>query len=256
MKKFLSIIVLACIAWSAYGADTGEVVELFACHLKEGKTMADFDAAAAAWKKDVENVAAAKNYFAAVMVPFRAKAEYDLVWIGSNPNLNDWAASAGWTRTAAGQVSQDRFDKVAICDSGLHFSTTLYEAIAEGKPGDPPAALEGYGCTLNKGKTMADVTAAEKTWIAAVNALKAKTPDLAKFSTYRYAPLLADTGYDLIYLSVNHDLAAYAATESAWAASAEGSKADAAIAEAETCKSGLWLGHIVRQPAPAQPAHQ
>ena len=80
--------------------------------------------------------------------------------------------------------------------------------------------------------------------------MKAKTPELVKFSTYRYTPWFADTKFDVMYLTVNHDLASFAATTTAWQTSVEGPKSDAAIAAVETCKSGLWMGHVLVAPAP------
>lgn len=250
MKKAMLFAIAACFAWPAYGAETGEIVEMFGCTLKDGKSMADFDVAAAAWQKDMEKNDGVKNYFAAVLVPYRATSDYDLVWLGSNPNLNDWAKGAAIDYTAVGRAAQARFDAVATCDAGLYFGTTLYEGLADAKPGDPPVAVEAYGCDINDGKTMADVGAAEKTVVAAVNAIKARTPELVKFSLYRYTPWLADTAFDTIYLTVNHDVTAFAASNTVWQASTEGPAADAALAKAETCESGLWFGHIIHTAAP------
>jgi hypothetical protein len=250
MKKAVLFAIAVCFAWPAHGAETGEIVELFGCVLKDGKSMADFDAAASAWQKDMEKIDGVKNYFAAVLVPYRAKSDYDLVWLGLNPNLNDWAKAAAIDYTALGKATQARWDSVATCDSGLYFGSTLYEGLAEGKPGDPPAAVEAYLCDTNDGKTTADVVAAEKAAVAATNAIKARTPELAKYSTYRYRPWLAESAYDTIYLTVNHDVTAFAASNTAWQTSTEGQAADAAIAGAFTCDAGLWFGHIVHEPAP------
>jgi hypothetical protein len=250
MKKAMVFAVAACFAWPVYGAETGEIVEMFGCNLRDGKSMADMDAAVSAWQKDMDKNEGVKNYFAAVLVPYRAKSDYDLVWLGSNPNLNDWAKGASIDYTAVGQAAQARFDKVATCDAGLYFGSTLYEGLEEAKPGDPPAAVEAYLCETNDGKTRADVSAAEKTALVAVNAIKAKTPELAKFSMYRYTPWLAEAQFDTIYLTVNHDVTAFAASNTAWQTSAEGQAADAAFAKAETCDAGLWFGRIVHAPAP------
>lgn len=250
MKKVMLLAVAACFAWPAYGAETGEIVEIFGCNLKDGKSMADFDATVSGWQKDMEKNEGVKNYFAAVLVPYRAKSEYDVVWIGSNPNLNDWAKAAAIDYTDVGRAAQARFDSASTCDSGLFFGTTLYEGLPEGKPDDPPAAVEAYLCNINDGKTMADVSAAEKSLLAAVNAIKARTPELVKFSSYRYTPWLANQEFDTIYLTVNHDVTAFAASNTAWQTSTEGPAADAALAKAETCEAGLWFGHIVHMPAP------
>lgn len=134
MKKTMLFGVAACFAWSAYGAETGEIVEIFGCNLKAGKTMADFDATVSGWQKDMEKNEGVKNYFAAVLVPYRAKSDYDVVWLGSNPNLNDWAKGAAIDYTAVGRAAQARFDTASTCDAGLYFGTTLYEGLAEGNP--------------------------------------------------------------------------------------------------------------------------
>ena len=250
MKKAMLFVVATCFAWPAYGAETGEIVEIFGCNLRDGKSMADFDATVSAWQKDMDKNEGVKNYFAAVIVPYRAKSQYDLVWVGSNPNLNDWAKSAAIDYTEVGRAAQARFASASTCDAGLFFGSTLYEALEEGKPGDPPAAVEAYLCNIKDGKTMADVGAAEKSAVAAVNAIKGRTPELVKYSMYRYTPWLANAQFDTITLVVNHDVTAFAASNTAWQTSAEGPKADAAFAAAETCDAGLWFGHIVHMPVP------
>ncbi len=125
MKKVMLLAVAACFAWPVYGAETGEIVEMFGCSLRDGKAMADFDAAAAAWQKDMEKNEGVKSYFAAVLVPYRATSDYDLVWIGSNPNLNDWAKGAAVDYTELGRATQARWDTVATCDAGLYFGAGL-----------------------------------------------------------------------------------------------------------------------------------
>ena len=82
MKHLLSVLIAFCFVPTALAAGT-PIVEVFGCKLKEGKAMADFDRAAAAWVAQADQLSANATYFAAVLKPYRGATTYDVVWIGS-----------------------------------------------------------------------------------------------------------------------------------------------------------------------------
>jgi hypothetical protein len=84
------------------------IVEVFGCKLNEGRTMADFDRSATAWADQADRLPANASYFAAVLKPYRGATPYDVVWIGSNPNMADWAKAG-----AAGMASADKRHSLA-----------------------------------------------------------------------------------------------------------------------------------------------
>ena len=134
MKNAMLFALAACFAWPAFGAETGEIVEIFGCNLKDGKSMADFDTTVSAWQKDMDkNEGVKKNDFAAVMVPYRAKSQYDVVWVGSNPNLTDWAKGAAIHYTAVGRTAQARFDSVSDVRRGTLLRLDVVRSARGGK---------------------------------------------------------------------------------------------------------------------------
>lgn len=242
MKRTISCLVIATFAWSAQAAETGTIAEVYGCTYREGKSLDDLKAAAAQWLKEFDKVEAGKNYYAAILSPIRSNSPYDVVWIGSNPNLNDWAKSEeASTGSAALRASQAGFDAVADCSSGLYWSATLLDELPV-ENDDNDAVVEVYACNTSDGKTAADIEAAEKLIVEASKGLK--------FATYRLTPWLANTTYDRMYLSVSDDLGAFAANNSTYLTSSAGANAEAAVYGSQSCKAGLWHGHVIRRPAP------
>ena len=248
MKKYLLLLIGLCLAVPALGAES-PIVEAFGCTLKAGRTMADFDRAAAAWAAQADKLPSNKSYFAAVLKPFRGATghggtSFDLVWVGSNPSMDEWAKGQ-----AAGMASADEtaalagIDATVSCGSALYQETTLYDGLKD-EPSDLDAVIESYVCKAKPGKGQKDVDAAEAATVSASKALK-----LATYSAYKWAPLYDAADVQVVYLYVDDDWAAFATGFDKWKASKEGQAADAATAAALDCDSAIWLGHIIHQPA-------
>jgi len=252
MKKFLSVCIVALLAAAtqAHAAETGMVVETFTCKLRDGKTMADLDAATAYFNQQADAVGGLKSYFAAQLVPIRANTDSDVIWVGASPNLNVWAGEgAQFQASGADARTQARFDEVVDCESGLHFSSPLHDALPE-EADDTEVVIEAFGCTLNPGKTMADVAPAHKAYQAVTAALSAA--GVGNFDTVQWTPYLANAPFDLAYLTVHDDMNAFAATNSMYWTSKEAAAAEAEWAKVLKCKSGLYAGKRVRQPVAAE----
>jgi hypothetical protein len=247
MKRIFGVALLVFAGNWAYAAETGPIAELLACKLNPGKTMADVEAANAAVVKAINGVPSLKNYFAAVLVPYRASSTYDYIWLGRNPNLNDWAISDEDYRASADAKAADaRLAGLGKCDSGLYTVKVVHDALPNEKD-DNDAVLEIYGCTLRSGKTLADLDTWEQSkFKPAITELPAP---LASFRTQRLTPWLADSPYDAIYMTVNDDVTTFGKTNTAWFASKSGAASDAAVGAIANCESGLWFGRRLHVPA-------
>jgi hypothetical protein len=243
VKRLLYILIVFCVAPAALAAGP-PIVEVFGCKLNEGKTTADFDRAATTWANQADKLPANASYFAAVLKPYRGATNYDVVWIGSNPNMADWAkAGVAGMASADEQAALAGINAAVSCESALFAETTMYEGLKD-EPGDLDSVIESFVCSVRPGKTMKDVDAFDAAYIAASKALKLSTA-----STYRWAPLYDRSTVQVAYLTVNDDLDAFAQGFDAWADSKEGQAANAAGASALSCDSALWLGHILHQGA-------
>jgi hypothetical protein len=242
VKQLLYVLIVFCVAPTAFAAGP-PIVEVFGCGLNEGKTMADFDHAATAWANQADRLPANASYFAAVLKPYRGATDYDVVWIGSNPNMADWAkAGAAGMASADEQAALAGINAAVTCKSALFAETAMYEGLKD-EPGDLDAVIESYVCSLKPGKTEKDIDAFDAAYIAASKALK-----LSTYSTYRWSPLYDRGTVQVAYLTVNDDLDAFAKGFDAWRGSKEGQAADAAAAAALSCDSTLWFGHVLHQP--------
>lgn len=237
------MLIAFCFVPTALAAGT-PIVEVFGCTLREGRTMADFDRAATAWANQADKLPANASYFAAVLKPYFGATDYDVVWIGSNPNMDDWAkAGVAGMASASEQAAQAGFDAVVSCKTALFAETTLYEGLKD-EPGDVDAIVESFVCSLKPGKTLKDIDAKDAADIAASKALK-----LSTYSSYRWSPLYDRAAVQVAYLIVNDDLDAFAKGFDVWMNSKEGQAANAAATSALSCDSALWLGHVLHQPA-------
>jgi len=245
VKRLISILVGVCWAGTVFAADA-PLIEVFGCKLNEGRTMADFGMAAQAWRAQIDKLPAAQNYFVALLTPLRGDTPHDVVWIGSNPSVADWAKSeAAQNASAEMAAALAGIAANVSCESAMYLETPMYEGL-EDEPGDNDAVIETYGCNLRPGKTQKDADADDAAFVAAAKALKPTT-----YSMYRWTPFYGKATYDVLYLAVNDDLASFAALTDAWNASKEGKAANAADAATFSCDSALWNGHVLRQPASA-----
>jgi hypothetical protein len=252
MNRFITLIVAACFALSAQAAETDTVTEGFACTLKPGKTMADFDKTTAFWQKQMASIPGSNESFAAVLTPLRADTPVDVFWLGSETNLNAWAKNtAAYYASAEGNAAEAEFDKVASCESGLWFSRPVHEGLAAPAAGDT-SVIEAYQCKLKDGKTIANVENAHAKWRQYVESAKSTDPSLAKFSAYVLTPWLAQTEYDLVYLVVNDNLQDFGKLNTAAMTGASGPAVQAAFDDAMSCDAGLFTGKVVWAPAAAE----
>jgi hypothetical protein len=248
MNRLISILLAICCAAPAFAAEQ-PLIEVFGCKLNEGRTMADFNNAAEFWRAQIDKIPAAANYLVALLTPMRGNTPYDILWVGTNPSVSDWAKSQE-AQSASSEMAAAaaEIDANVSCESALYFETPIYEGLKD-EASDNDAVIETYGCNLKPGKTQKDADADDAANLAATKALKPTS-----YSTYRWTPFFAKASYDVVYLTVNDNLASFAAATEAFDASKEGRAALQADAATFTCDSGLWLGRTLRAPA-AAPDH-
>jgi hypothetical protein len=246
---FLVSVLLSVTAFAASAAETGPVGEVFLCKFTPGKTMADFEAATAAFNKAADGVDAYKSYFAATLVPFRTDAPVDVVWLGSFPTLTAFARGSDASMSKPMQASLAGFDAVMTCQSGLYFTSRLHDALPDEKD-DIDTVVEAFSCKLNEGMTMADLEEPHRLYKEAVKAMAKADPKTAQFLMVEWDRWLANDPDEVTYFQVNDDMESFARSESAYYTSAEGKAAEAAWGKVVNChNNGLWLGHRVRAAA-------
>ena len=93
---------------------------------------------------------------------------------------------------------------------------------------------------------MANAQAAEAIWNAQNTAMA------SKITAYRWDNFKTISQYDLVYLVVNDDLAAFGANTTAWLTTDSARSADAEFASVMTCDSAVLASQIVHRPKPQQ----
>ena len=248
MKTQATSIALAlslALSFAVQAAETGPVVQAFACNYNEGKGQADLRAALDFFNEQVDamSVDEPSQTMAAVLTPYRGNPGSDFFFIAGSPNLNAMAqAGYRFATTEEGQAAQARMESVADCSSSVVGSEQLMDAMPEPEEGDVNALVEGYACTLNPGTTMADVQKAEAAWVEAAKGIG------AEIDVYRWTPMFANTPNDMVYLVVNDGLREWGAFRTNFNTSEATAAADQTFQEITNCESGLMIGTMVRQP--------
>jgi len=119
--------------------------------------------------------------------------------------------------------------------------TTLHQG-AEPDPTDDNGVIEIFACTVNEGKTSANVLAAEQPWAAQAIALK------LSLSSWRFNPTWANSPPDLVYFVAHDDLKAFAANSTARLTDPRVAGVNAEFADTMTCESWVKASQIVHRP--------
>ncbi len=240
----LPLLLLVPMTVQVHAAETGSVVETYSCHYIDGKGAKDLDSAVEFWQSQLKKIDSAdlNKYFGAVLMPIKGGTDADFFWLGGSPNLNVYARGQNdYNRSSEGQAADARFAKMSKCTSNMYFSEQIY-AGAPPEEGDTEAILQSYGCTLNKGKTMANVLAFEKIVIANSEALKAKT------NIYRLTPYMSNTPADVVYLVGYDDLVSFGSESTDFMTSPGYDGVISALSDTMDCNSGLAAMEVVHTP--------
>jgi hypothetical protein len=226
-------------------AETSRVLQVYSCNYAKGKGAKDLASAVSFWQTQMDKIDSKdmQNYFGATLTPISANTDADFYWLGGSPNLNSFARGGeAYSSSVAGQAADARFDKMSSCKSNLFFSEQIHAGM-EPEEGNSDFVMEAFGCTLKKGKTRANVSAAEGSYKAMYDALGLKV------NVFRLAPFIANTAVDLYYFIAHDDMVAFGSNNTHMITSKMGPAANGALNQVMECKGGLYAGNIVHVPA-------
>ena len=246
LRNSLASTVLLLLTLHVQAVETPPVVELFSCNYNDGQDADDLESAVEYWQGQIKNVEGSENYFAAIFSPIRAVGPYDVHWVGVSPNLNEWAENTNrLISSKEGRSSQERFDSVVTCDSGLFFSTNIFQERANPPTAGRSGVVETFHCKLPEGKTMVNVTAVEQAWAAAATGV-------VKLDFFRWVPVWANIDYDVVYIVGHDDLKSFATNNTALFNSPELGLASELLTTVTTCKGGLYAVDYLLAPQTLQ----
>ncbi len=239
--KSAAILVIALLAFTAPIAaeETATVGEAFLCTFHEGKGWDDLGIAI-----DVYNDAVARsgiqtpaNEF--IWRPLRSQVEFDFLWAAYTENMSAWGRNmAAYLESEGGSLADAVFDSVIECESAMAFVELIYDSDGHqqaSRDSRNPNALESYACSLNEGKTWADLMAATELWHGYVTKLG------IPMDTYRRTPLIGNTPeIDVLYFAVHPNLQSFADSTTKYQTGAGMAEVEEALAAVQTCRSSLW----------------
>jgi hypothetical protein len=243
-KVVLPLLLLVPMTGQVYAAETGGVVETFSCNYNSGKGANDLDGAVGFWQSQIKklNSADLNKYFGSVVTPIKGGSGADWFWLGGSPDLNTYTRGQNdYNTSSEGQAADARFAKVATCTSNMFFSEQIY-AGAPPVEGDTNAIIQSYGCTLKKGKSMANVLVAEQMIIARSEKLNAKT------NIYRLTPYMANVPADIVYLIGHDDLVSFGSSSTEFMTAPGYRSFLGAINSVMDCNSALSAMEVTHAP--------
>ena len=234
----LIILILALVAPPVLAdEETPAVAEMFACTYVDGKGWSDVEAAAkvyAAGLKELGNGFEELRSFA--WTPYRGNVAFDFLWSTMSENLNEMAKrSMAYQASEQSEVSGALFGSVADCESAIAFQEVILEAKTQPDLSNG-YIIESFVCSINPGKDMGDIRKAIKTWHA--YATKVGTPGPVIMRTLQ----VGNFPFDLSYVVVHQDLAAYAANTTKYLTGKGIESTQAALGKVQSCKGTLWRG--------------
>ncbi len=143
--------------------DPATPVEMYACKLNEGKTRADWDAAAAAWDEWADEQGETE-YSAWTLSPFymSPNQDFDVVWLGAaSSGAAMGRAQDKWL--ARGSKIAEMFAATATCDTHAGFAVLQFKKPPEREnPGS--IAVSFSDCTMSDGVVFGDIAPAIGEW--------------------------------------------------------------------------------------------
>ncbi|MFT7128774.1 MAG: hypothetical protein ACI89U_000882 [Gammaproteobacteria bacterium] len=248
-RNLFAITLSLSFSLGAVAAESTPIAEFSQCTFKPGKDAGDLAKATTYWQKQMAKIyPEGSSYLAAIYTPIWGDRDGDFVWGGFSPNLNNWAAnSAAYMNSKEAKAANDKFDAVADCSPPNTYMIKGLHQGMESKPDDNMAIAEIFSCTLNEGKTMSNVMAAEQAWNAQAAAMKIPT------NSWRFTPAWANTQSDLAYMVLHDDLVAFAANTTNWQSQSGTSAIDAGFASVMNCESFVMSSELVSRPTVGWP---
>ena len=252
MKTCLCTVLAAVLLFSAglvVAAETSTALQAFGCTLKDGKTQDDFWETADQFREAMESLDGpglnAINVYA--LMPFRASADVDFMWLVASPNLNEMGKGlATYYSSEAGQAADAAFFEISDCDSGIALIDTVHEGEESEVNYDdraPDGVFEMFGCNLLPGKTPEDNAEAVAFWQEQVKQIRSETLD--SYSAWLWTPFRTSARFDFVWLGASPDIETMMQGATDYLTSKPGQAAAERFASVSRCSSGLWNGYAI-----------
>lgn len=240
MKTIAALVLsIACLLPTVSSAESPRVVELFGCNFIEGKDMDDLQKVIEYYAENRDKIGSSEvmKQSSGVWTPYRGNSQFDLIWGNAGLTLEEQGrANLAYDSSKQGQAIEARFNEVLECpSSGFLVEEILFDDrenlnSIEGNE----FVLESYACTLNPGKSLADVDAALTAW---------RTP-FSRAATQgalviKRTPVMM-SAYDVFYTGVWDNIADFTAAASAMTQDPEAATSMSLLSAAHRCESGLW----------------
>jgi len=249
MKRGFATVLCTAVTLFSLASQAAEtnVVEVFACNFKAGKTMADLDAATKYYTAERSKIAspALQKLVSRVWTPNLGNVPYDFIWFNSGLTYKAWGEMRkAYDASPVGAAIQAKFDTMSTCArSGLYAQEVLFTNIEKKPFAEGPAVVESFLCELHDGQTIADSDAAIAAWKPTFEKAIAST-GLSAYAARRI-PIISGSGFDLSYLVAWDDAAAYADGNEAFRMDPDSAKSDALFAAAHRCESALFTSRTM-----------
>lgn len=255
MRRIVALILVPLIFFAAgttHAADSPSagVVQVFGCHLQDGKTPDNvwglMDTLAAP-SDGAGPTDAAFGLF--VWAPYRGATEYDFVFGVLNSDLVMMAeGSSAYASSARGRAdSQIWANTVSDCDSAIMTSTQLTDgAIGMTADRSVDAVVETFSCSINEGSNMGDVDDALTYWQSQLS--KISSTALGDYEAYKWTPIRGGTGADFVFVGNSPTLQSWATSTSDYDSSSQGQAADERFFKHSSCTNQMWMGYWVVVP--------
>ena len=248
----LMLVPLILLAGTAQAADApgAGVVQVFGCHLQEGKTPDNVWGLMDALAAPGDGAAPADPAFGLfVWAPYRGATEYDFVFGVLNTDLESMAAgSTAYASSMKGRADNQIWaNTVSGCDSAIMATTQLTDgSIGMTADRSVDAVVETFSCTINDGSDMDDVDGALRYWQAQLP--KIDSTVLGDYEAYKWTPLRGGTGSDFVFVGNAASLQAWATGTTDYGASSEGQAADERFYKHTSCTNQMWMGYWIVVP--------
>ena len=191
---FAASIVAPVQSIQAQEGGSAAVVEAFYCNLQEGKSMKDAMQAAERFSKWADKNDA--TYSAWILTPQFALGSNSpqMIWLGSNPNGNDFGKGMDTWQSAGGEVAA-ALASVMDCSMGHVLASSVEINAPDGPPGDGVVMFSE--CSFDDDGDWMKAIKAHKTFSAEMRKMGAKN------SNWLFFPMLGGGGPDYDYLGVS-----------------------------------------------------
>ncbi len=257
MKRLTAIVcsLYACVALAAEAPPQSPppgYTQVFACTLRDGKTMDDLWATMESFATpEVVSTGAGDPGFSIFMwAPFRTAAPYDFVWGVNSSSLVQ--LGRGLSEYLAGPTTpaiEARFNDTAECIAGIVMSRqTRMGSIGNTADREVDAIVETLACSLNDNAAPDALDKAVAFWNTQVD--KINSPSLKKYGAWLWSPYRGGTGdWDFMWVGAYPDLASWAQGDTDYYGSKEGQAAEARFASTGACpRTSLWFGYWIVAP--------